>query len=192
MSDRLRLGDDATGPNEEGVGDRRLDRDAYVIPKNQYDAIAANGIEEFRGSRSAGCASGHVPDCCASGMRHTRCRRSAASASISRWQDAVAAANRLYPAFTRGIPTLDDLRAVQTRRAFPMKFVQGMHVFIQRQLIERILTTNAKMKPPFFMRFFASVPQLLRIPALIIGIGPRPEHIHTPERPERRISTLLK
>lgn len=48
MSDRLRLGDDATGPNEECVGDRRLDRDAFVIPKNQYDAIAANGIEEFR------------------------------------------------------------------------------------------------------------------------------------------------
>jgi 2-polyprenyl-6-methoxyphenol hydroxylase-like FAD-dependent oxidoreductase len=97
-------------------------------------------------------------------------------------QDAVAAANRLYPAFTRGVPAIADLRAVQQRRVFPMKVIQTMQVIVQRRLIQRILTSNTKMKPPFLIRVLAAVPLLRRFPAYLIGIGPRPEHIGTPQR----------
>jgi len=181
---------------------------AYVIPKNRYDAIAATGIEEFRkqllalvpwlGERANELRTfddiklltvtiDRLRDWCRPGLlcigdaAHAMSPIGGVGINLA-VQDAVAAANRLYPAFTRGVPAMDDLRAVQTRRDFPTKFIQGMQVFIQRQLIERILKTNAKVKPPLLIRLFASVPLLRRIPALILGVGPRPEHIHTPER----------
>ena len=45
-------------------------------------------------------------------------------------QDAVAGANLLYAPLRRGQPTLDELAAVQKRREFPMRFIQGMQVLI--------------------------------------------------------------
>jgi hypothetical protein len=37
-------------------------------------------------------------------------------------------------------------------------------------------------KPPFVLRLLQWFPVLRRIPARIIGLGVRPEHIQTPER----------
>jgi 2-polyprenyl-6-methoxyphenol hydroxylase-like FAD-dependent oxidoreductase len=98
-------------------------------------------------------------------------------------QDAVAAANILYPAFARGTPGVRDLRAVQQRRVFPMAVIQRMQVFFQNAFLDRLLDaeTKPKMKPPFVLRFFAAIPPLRRIPGLVIGVGVRPEHIRTPE-----------
>jgi 2-polyprenyl-6-methoxyphenol hydroxylase-like FAD-dependent oxidoreductase len=96
-------------------------------------------------------------------------------------QDAVAAANVLYPAFTRGTPAIGDLRAVQKRRAFPMAVIQAMQVVIQNGFLGRILDANAKMKPPLALRVFAAIPLLRRIPGYGLGVGVRPEHIRTPD-----------
>ena len=97
-------------------------------------------------------------------------------------QDAVATANLLYPAFTRGVPAVADLQAVQRRRTFPMAVIQAGQVFIQNQAITRVFASTGKMKPPAIMRAIAAIPWLRRIPAYILGVGVRPEHIHTPER----------
>jgi len=96
-------------------------------------------------------------------------------------QDAVAAANILYPAFVRGTPTVADLRAVQRRRAFPMAVIQKLQVVIQNGFLNRYLDAKSKMKPPFAVRLFAALPVLRRIPGYVIGVGVRPEHIKTPD-----------
>ena len=96
-------------------------------------------------------------------------------------QDAVAAANILYPAFVRGTPTVADLRAVQRRRAFPMAVIQKLQVVIQNGFLNGYLDAKSKMKPPFVVRLFAALPVLRRIPGYVIGVGVRPEHIKTPD-----------
>jgi 2-polyprenyl-6-methoxyphenol hydroxylase-like FAD-dependent oxidoreductase len=96
-------------------------------------------------------------------------------------QDAVAAANVLYPAFKRGVPTLADLRAVQRRRTFPMRVIQGIQVTIQNGFLGRLFDVKTKMKPPLALRLFAAIPVLRRIPGYIVGVGVRAEHIRTPD-----------
>jgi 2-polyprenyl-6-methoxyphenol hydroxylase-like FAD-dependent oxidoreductase len=95
-------------------------------------------------------------------------------------QDAVAAANILFPAFTRGVPTVKDLRRVQQRRLFPMKVVQAFQVAAQNGFLKRLLGSTVEMKPPLALRVFAAIPLLRRIPGYFIGVGPRPEHVRTP------------
>jgi hypothetical protein len=44
-----------------------------------------------------------------------------------------------------------------------------------------LLNAKTKMKAPFVLRLFAAIPVLRRIPGYVLGVGVRPEHIHTPE-----------
>jgi 2-polyprenyl-6-methoxyphenol hydroxylase-like FAD-dependent oxidoreductase len=92
-------------------------------------------------------------------------------------QDAVAAANILAPRFHQGGVSESDLRAVQRRREFPTRATQAMQVFIQNRVIGRVLGSTGKMSPPLALRLLASVPFLRRIPARVIGLGFRPEHV---------------
>ena len=46
-----------------------------------------------------------------------------------------------------------------------------------------VLASAERPKPPFAARFFNWFPVLRRIPARLIGLGVRPEHIRTPEVP---------
>jgi 2-polyprenyl-6-methoxyphenol hydroxylase-like FAD-dependent oxidoreductase len=96
-------------------------------------------------------------------------------------QDGVAAANILYrPLLDRAV-TLADLRAVQRRRELPMRVIQRLQVVVQNRIIGPTLGARAKPTPPWVLRLFARLPFLRRIPARLIGLGFRPEHIRTPE-----------
>jgi 2-polyprenyl-6-methoxyphenol hydroxylase-like FAD-dependent oxidoreductase len=97
-------------------------------------------------------------------------------------QDAVAAANILAESLRAGTVAREHLAAVQKRRAFPMRVIQRMQVIVQNGLLSPALASSARPKPPFVMRLIRWFPILRRIPARIIGVGVRPEHIHTPER----------
>ena len=97
-------------------------------------------------------------------------------------QDAVAAANILAEPLRAGAVTDEHLAAVQARRAFPMQVIQRMQVIVQNKLLSPALASNERPKPPFVMRLIQWLPVLRRIPARIIGLGVRPEHIQTPER----------
>ena len=97
-------------------------------------------------------------------------------------QDAVAAANILAEPLRAGTVTREHLAAVQKRRAFPMRVIQRMQVIVQNGLLSPALASSARPKPPFVMRLIRWFPVLRRIPARIIGVGVRPEHIRTPER----------
>jgi 2-polyprenyl-6-methoxyphenol hydroxylase-like FAD-dependent oxidoreductase len=98
-------------------------------------------------------------------------------------QDAVAVANRLAGPLTAGTVTDDDLRAIQERRTLPVRFTQWLQLTIQKRIISRVLVMDSKRrpKPPLFLRLFNVFPMLRRIPARLLGVGIRPEHIHTPE-----------
>jgi 2-polyprenyl-6-methoxyphenol hydroxylase-like FAD-dependent oxidoreductase len=96
-------------------------------------------------------------------------------------QDAVAAANRLVGPLRAGKVTDQDLQAIQQRRTLPLKLTQWLQLTIQRRIIAQVLETRERPKPPPLLKLFNSFPILRRIPAQLIGIGIRPEHIRTPE-----------
>jgi 2-polyprenyl-6-methoxyphenol hydroxylase-like FAD-dependent oxidoreductase len=95
-------------------------------------------------------------------------------------QDAVAAANILAPRFKQGIVSEDDLEAVQRRREFPTRATQAVQVFIQNRVIGRVLGSSEKLSAPLPLRLLRLMPALTRIPARLIGLGIRPEHVRTP------------
>jgi 2-polyprenyl-6-methoxyphenol hydroxylase-like FAD-dependent oxidoreductase len=92
-------------------------------------------------------------------------------------QDAVAAANVLVPRMTQRAATVEDLRAVQRRREWPTRMTQRMQVLVQNRVISNVLRNTATPKPPLIVRMFGQIPALQRLPARIIGMGFRPEHI---------------
>jgi 2-polyprenyl-6-methoxyphenol hydroxylase-like FAD-dependent oxidoreductase len=96
-------------------------------------------------------------------------------------QDAVAAANILAARLARGTASLADLQRVQLRRELPTRIVQGVQVFIQNRLIRRILGSDEQIRLPWPLKLLRRWPFLRRIPARLLGIGVRPEHVRTPE-----------
>ncbi len=94
-------------------------------------------------------------------------------------QDAVAAANILAEPLRNGSATVDDLRAVQRRREFPTKTTQWLQVEIQNRVLNRVLSTREKIKLPWLVRMLDKSAMLRRIPARVIGVGFRPEHVRS-------------
>jgi 2-polyprenyl-6-methoxyphenol hydroxylase-like FAD-dependent oxidoreductase len=95
-------------------------------------------------------------------------------------QDAVAAANLLADKLREGRVTVRDLRAVQRRREFPTRLTQRAQVFIQDRIISRVLAARKQIGLPLPLRLLRWFPVLRRIPARLIGIGLRPEHVRSP------------
>jgi 2-polyprenyl-6-methoxyphenol hydroxylase-like FAD-dependent oxidoreductase len=97
-------------------------------------------------------------------------------------QDAVAAANILAQPLLEGAISEDLLRRVQARREFPTRVIQRAQVLVQQRVITGVLGSQDKIAPPFVLKLLRAIPLLRRIPARIVGMGIRPEHIRTPER----------
>jgi 2-polyprenyl-6-methoxyphenol hydroxylase-like FAD-dependent oxidoreductase len=96
-------------------------------------------------------------------------------------QDAVAAANILAAPLREGAVTLDTLKAVQHRREFPTRFTQRLQIILQNHLISPALASHGgRPKAPLFFKLLR-LPLLRRIPARVLALGVRPEHVHTPE-----------
>src|SRR2546422_14785 len=92
-------------------------------------------------------------------------------------QDAVAAANILATPLKDNRVSVDDLRKVQKRREWPVRVTQQLQLMIQKRLIARALQSDASFAPPLFIRMLERFPALRRIPARLIGLGVRPEHV---------------
>jgi len=92
-------------------------------------------------------------------------------------QDAVAAANLLSEPLREGRLTTEDLRRVQQRRMLPTRLTQRMQLFMQNRVIRRVLSSTEALTPPLAIKLLARFPFLRRIPARLIGIGVRPEHV---------------
>ena len=95
-------------------------------------------------------------------------------------QDAVATANLLWKPLLDGTCGDVDLQKVQERRTYPTRMTQRLQIFLQNNFVRRALESQKPMSPPFVMRLLKSFPDLRAIPAKVLGIGFRPEHIHTP------------
>jgi 2-polyprenyl-6-methoxyphenol hydroxylase-like FAD-dependent oxidoreductase len=180
---------------------------AYVIPKGGIDRVKADGLEAFRKrvvemSPFLADRVGELKSfddiklltvtvdrlrqwwrpglICIGDSAHAMSPIGGVGINIA-VQDAVAAANRLAAPLKAGTVTDEDLRAIQERRTLPVRFTQWLQLVIQNRVITAVLASEQRPKPPALFRLFAVFPVLRRIPARLLGIGIRPEHVHTPD-----------
>jgi len=179
---------------------------AFVIPKGRFAEIQGRGMEAFRAElvRLApylGDAVGALKDwnevklltVAVDRLRHWHrpgllCIGDAAHAMSPiggvginlAIQDAVAAANILMVPLRDRRLTQAQLQAVQRRRELPTRLTQGMQLFIQNRVMTRVLGSAAPLSVPLPVRLMQRWPILRRIPARLIGLGFRPEHVRTP------------
>jgi 2-polyprenyl-6-methoxyphenol hydroxylase-like FAD-dependent oxidoreductase len=94
-------------------------------------------------------------------------------------QDAIATANLLATKLRAGPVSVTDLKKVQGRREWPTRLIQAMQTFIHRNVV-----TGSESKAgdslPIIVRLLQWFPPFRALPARFVGIGPRPEHIHSP------------
>lgn len=94
-------------------------------------------------------------------------------------QDAVAASNILAkPLLTHQLSTA-DLAKVQDRRAMPVRAVQNIQIWMHKRVLSNVLgqTAMTDMKLPLPVRLLNRWRWLRRMPARLIAMGLRPEHV---------------
>ena len=179
---------------------------AYVIPKGGFDEIKAKGLDAFRaavaeiapqfGDRVRELGSWddiklltvkidrlrrwHRPGLlCIGDAAHAMSPVGGVGINLA-VQDAVAAANILAAPLRAGTLRERDLAAVERRRRFPTRATQRMQVFMQNNLLRAVLASQAAPSPPWPLRLIGRYPLLQRIPARLVGMGFRPEHVRLP------------
>lgn len=187
---------------------------AFVIPKGSLEALRANGLEAFRQGLAAlaphlSARLGELASwddikllsvavnrlerwwqpglLCIGDAAHAMSPIGGVGVNLA-IQDAVAAANLLAAPLRERRLADTDLAAVQARREWPVKVTQALQVTIQNRLISPILASKGAIAPPWPMRLFKHVPLLRRIPARLIGMGVRPEHIGPELAPRTRVA----
>jgi 2-polyprenyl-6-methoxyphenol hydroxylase-like FAD-dependent oxidoreductase len=105
-------------------------------------------------------------------------------------QDAVATANLLGEKLLHGTPSEEELQIVQRRRRFPTWATQQIQITIQNRAIGRVLGRPRSLTLPWQLKLLRRWPILRRIPARLVGIGVRPEHVKTPEVTTIRETTV--
>jgi len=94
-------------------------------------------------------------------------------------QDAVATANLLADKLIKDSVSTDNLEEVQKRRLFPTRVTQSAQVFIQKRALGTTLAATNQVSAPWFLKLLGLFPILRRIPAYLVGVGVRPEHVKT-------------
>ena len=186
---------------------------AYVVPKGAADEIQAKGIEAFRAD-VAKAAPELAPVVAALKDWDQVKLLSVSLDRLTRWwrpgllaigdaahamspvggvginlaiQDAVAAANILAGPLASGENVDRLLHQVQDRRMLPTKVIQrGQKIVHDRVLTPLVVRKAVLDKVPLVLRLFDRFPLLRRIPARIIGLGVRREHIRSPDAGLRR------
>ena len=101
-------------------------------------------------------------------------------------QDAVAAARLIATPLRERRLSNEDLQAVQKRREFPTRVTQRAQVIIQSRVIRPMLAREGMPMPdgqsgpaslPWPMKLMLRFPVLRSIPARLVGVGVRPEHV---------------
>jgi hypothetical protein len=105
----------------------------------------------------------------------------AAGPDLHRRRRACDVADRLAAPLKAGKLTDADLQAIQDRRTFPAKMTQRIQLTMQNRIIGPALQGKERPKPPLLFKLMDVFPALRRIPARLLGLGVRPEHIQTPE-----------
>jgi 2-polyprenyl-6-methoxyphenol hydroxylase-like FAD-dependent oxidoreductase len=96
-------------------------------------------------------------------------------------QDAVACANLLAERLAAGTLTDADLERVRSRRLWPTRVVQFVQVQAHRLILTPLLeNSGGEPRPPLPIRIVSAIPWLQRRFASWVGMGIRPEHVHSP------------
>ncbi len=180
---------------------------AYVIPKGGYDKMRAAGLEAFRAAIVAlnRALADRVREIaswddvklltvsvdrlkrwarpgllCVGDAAHAMSPIGGVGINLA-IQDAVAAANILWEKLRTGPVPLEILKKVQERREWPTRATQRLQLFIQDRVISNVLARKTTPRPPLVVKLLQWFPPLRRIPARVLGMGFRPEHVHTPQ-----------
>ena len=94
-------------------------------------------------------------------------------------QDAVAAANILAHAMAQRENVDELLVKVQERRMLPVKAIQALQRAIHKRVIGSALASRDP-RAPWQLRLVDAVPLLQRVPARLLGLGIKREHIRSP------------
>jgi 2-polyprenyl-6-methoxyphenol hydroxylase-like FAD-dependent oxidoreductase len=98
-------------------------------------------------------------------------------------QDAVAAANILWKPLLDRATMNEQLQGVEARREFPTRMTQRFQVFAHKRFLGPALSKSAPLRRlPLLLNLLKRFPILRRIPARVIGLGIRPEHVRSPRR----------
>jgi hypothetical protein len=73
------------------------------------------------------------------------------------------------------------LAGIQERRMLPTKVTQAFQVFIQNRAVDPVMQGVQVDGPPLVVRLLNEFHALRGIPARLIGMGIRPEHVRTPD-----------
>jgi len=186
----------------------------YVIPKGSAEDLRRRGLDVFRASVAAlmPFAAGRVAEIrdwddvklltvrvdrlrrwyrpgllCIGDAAHAMSPVGGVGINLA-IQDAVAAANRLWRPLREGRLATEDLRRVQRRREWPTRVTQRLQVLVQRRVITTTLARRGgRLTVPRLVRFLARAGPLARIPARLVGVGVRAEHVETPELPAAQV-----
>ncbi|NNM75384.1 FAD-dependent oxidoreductase [Sphingomonas sp. ID1715] len=181
---------------------------AYVVPKGGAEALRAAGLDAFR--RTVAAASPTLTEAVQALTDWDQLRLLSVSLDrLERWwmpgllaigdaahamspvggvginlaiQDAVAAANILAEPLAQGAPVYSLLAKVQQRRLLPTRIIQRAQKTIHDRLLKPLISGQISFeKPPLAMRLLNRAPLLQRIPARLVGLGVRREHIRSPD-----------
>jgi 2-polyprenyl-6-methoxyphenol hydroxylase-like FAD-dependent oxidoreductase len=184
---------------------------AYVIPKGGFDAIQQKGLPAFREDIEsiAPFLRGRTAELkdwkdvkllsvavdrlrrwsrpgllCIGDSAHAMSPIGGVGINLA-IQDAIAAANILSRSLLGSAMIDERLPEVQKRREFPTRMTQALQVFAHKRFLGPALGKKAPVRrlsllPKLLQRF----PILRRIPARMVGLGFRPEHV-VPLEPDK-------
>ena len=176
---------------------------AYVIRKGSFDARRTRGLEAFRSEvgRCAPFLGGRMNEIkhwedvkllsvkvdhlrtwhrdgllCIGDSAHAMSPVGGVGINLA-IQDAVATANILAEKLRAGLVVEEDLEMVQSRRERPARLTQKAQVFMYKHFLEPIFDSTEMIPPPLPLLLFEKFPRLRSLPARMVGLGFRPEHI---------------
>ena len=189
---------------------------AYVVPKGAADEIEAKGIAAFRDRRGAAAApdlagvvetlqdwdqvkiavgvAGPAGNVVAARLaRHRRRRARHVAGRRGRHQPGRpgCGCRRQHPRRPAGRAGEDRRSApanrCRTRRSFPTRVIQVAQKTVHDRVLTPLVLRKAVLaKVPLALRLFQRFPLLRRIPARLVGLGIRREHIRSPDAGLRR------
>jgi 2-polyprenyl-6-methoxyphenol hydroxylase-like FAD-dependent oxidoreductase len=181
---------------------------ATVIAKGGIDAVRAAGIEAFRNSvtTSAHFLADRVQELksfddikllsvtvdrlrawskpgllCIGDAAHAMSPVGGVGINLA-IQDAVATANLLAAKLKSVSVRGEDVERVRKRRLWPVRVIQRLQVTVHNQVLSPvILSAPRALSVPLPLKLTNRFAWLRRWPAQLLGVGVRPEHVHSPE-----------